>query len=68
MNHSARSGRKFRRNQRRLKSLAAQLPEFRQGRWVLAGAPEPAPDTGQADVLIAVRTLAPRAGRGSWDR
>ena len=72
MSHASRSvSKKYRAAQRRLASLAPQLPEFPQGRWVRPGPPElraPGVDHIAPDVLIAVRAPAPRAGRGSWNR
>ena len=64
MNHSARSGRKFRRNQRRLKSLAAQLPEFRQGPMGPGRAPDAGsrtPGTDYSDVAVSQFARLPRA-------
>jgi hypothetical protein len=73
MSHASRSvSKKYRMQQRRIASIAAQLPEFPQGRWVRPGPPERV-RLGQehyADLaVVAVRTSAPRrAGRGAWDR
>jgi hypothetical protein len=75
MSHASRSvSKKYRRAQRKLASIAAQLPEFPEGRWIRPGPPERV-RLGQehyaaADIaVVAVRTSAPRrAGRGIWTK
>lgn len=62
------SHRKFWRQQRKLASIAAQMPKFQEGRWVTPRPPAPAKERTSEGVLIAVRAIAPRAGRGAWNR
>jgi len=57
--------RKAKLKERRLRSIAAQLPTFPKGRWVRPGPPElRAPGLDHIAPDVAVRTPAPRAGRG----
>jgi hypothetical protein len=53
VSHSSRStGRKFQRQQRKLASVAAQMPARRQGNWIRPGRPAPGKDHYTPDVAL----------------